>query len=144
MKYFLLFFILIGSVVCKAQKYALLDKNMAQPVTYTNSVSSTDKYNGFFPVEKKMLTKFITVLKEIETKLSSKNTSGEVKQYETGCTKFAGLAVRLASETRMDYVITSTCDNVKISMHLCDAKVSNASNDYFVKTWIKYIQSYLK
>ena len=144
MKLFLLFFILLGSVNCKAQKYALLDENLAQPVTYTNTVTSTDKFNGLFPVEKKMLPQFINALQEIENKLSSKGPLGEAKQYEVGCAKFSGITVRLASEDRMDYVLTSTCDNVKISMHLCDAKISNASNDYFIKTWIKYIQSYLK
>jgi len=142
MNFFLLFFILLGSVNLKAQKYALLDKRLAQPVTYTNTVTSADKFNGLFPVEKKMLTQFINVLEEIETKLSSKGPFGEVKQYEFGCTKFAGITVPLASETRMDYVLTSSCDNVKISMHLCDAKISNGSNVFFIKTWIKYIQSY--
>ena len=83
-------------------------------------------------------------LQEIENKLSSKGALGEAKQYEIGCAKFAGRTVRLASEERLDYMLTSTCDNVKITMHLCDAKISNASNIYFIKTWIKYIQSYIK
>ena len=145
MKFFLLFFILFGSVNCEAQKYALLDEHLAQPVIYSNTVTTTDKFNGFFPVEKKMLPQFINTLEEIESKLSSKGGPlGEAKQYEVGCAKFSGITVRLASEARLDYVLTSSCDNVKISMHLCDAKISNASNVYFIKTWIKYIQSYLK
>lgn len=144
MKPLLLFIILFASVNCKAQKYALLDQHLAQPVRYADNVTSTDKFNDFFPIEKKMLQQFIGSLQEIETKLSSKVPFGEPKQYEVGCSKFIGINVRLASEERLDYVITSTCDNVKISMHLCDAKISNASNIYFIKTWIKYIQSYLK
>jgi hypothetical protein len=144
MKFFLPFFILVASVNCKAQKYALLDQHIAQPVTYTNIITTTDKFKALFPVEKKMLLQFINTLQEIENKLSSKGPLGEAKQYEVGCIKFAGIIVRLASEDRMDYVLTSSCDNVKISMHLCDAKISNASNIYFIKTWIKYIQSYLK
>ena len=144
MKFFLLFFIVIVSVNCKAQKYALLDQHIAQPVTYTNHVTPSDKFNGLFPVETKMLVPFINTLQEIENKLASKGPLGEAKQYQLGCTKFAGIIVRLASQDRMDYVLTSTCDNVKISMHLCDAKISNSSNVYFIKTWIKYIQSYMK
>lgn len=144
MKFFLLFFIFFASVNCKAQKYALLDEHLAQPVTYANTVTSTDKFNDLFPVEKKMLHQFIDVLQEIENKLSSKGPFGEAKQYEVGCAKFAGIIVSLASGERLDYVLTSSCDNIKIPMHLCDAKISNASNIYFIKTWIKYIQSYLK
>ncbi len=45
---------------------------------------------------------------------------------------------------RIDYVLTSNCDGVKVTMHLCDAKLSNANNAYFVKTWIKYIRSTIK
>ena len=50
-------------------------------------------------------------------------------------------AIMLAAGERIDYVITSTCDNVKISMHLSDAKLSNESNAFFIKTWIKYIET---
>ncbi len=144
MKFFLLivFLLVLGNL--KAQKYALLDQHIAQPVTYSNKVTTSDKNNRLFPVEKIMLPKFIEVLEEIENKLSSKGSFNEAKQYEVGCAKFAGIMVRLASEIRMDYVLTSSCDNVKISMHLCDAKLSNGSNVYFIKTWIQYIQSYLK
>src|SRR5256885_1158941 len=135
MKLSLPFFILLISVNCRAQKYALLDQHLAQPVTYVNSITSTDRFNGFFPVETKMLKQFVDVLVDIENKLSAKGAFGEAKQYEIGCAKFSGRTVRLAAEERMDYVLTSNCDNVKISMHLCDPKISNASNLYFIKTW---------
>jgi hypothetical protein len=144
MKFFLLFFILAGSVNSKAQKYALLDERLAQPVTYTDKVTSNDKFNDLFPVEKKMLKQFINVLEEIQNKLASKGPLGEAKQYEVGCAKFSGVTRRVASEERLDYKLTSNCDNVEISMHLCNSRISNASNIYFIKTWIKYIQSYLK
>jgi hypothetical protein len=144
MKVLLLFFLLSGSVNCIAQKYALLDEHLAQPVTYTDKVTPNDKFHDLFPVEKKLLSQFISVLEEIQNKLSSKGPFGEAKQYEVGCAKFTGINVRLVAGERLDYVLTSGCDNVKISMHLCDAKISNASNLYFIKTWIKYIQSNLK
>jgi hypothetical protein len=144
MKFFLFFFAFLVSVNCSAQKYALLDQHLAQPVIFTDKITSTDKFNDLFPVEKKMLPQFIDALQEIENKLSTKRPFGKAKQYEVGCAKFTGIAVPLAAEERLDYVLTSTCDNVKISMHLCDAKISNGSNIYFIKTWIKYIQSYIK
>jgi hypothetical protein len=144
MKYYLLAIIFLVSVNCKAQKYALLDQHIAQPITYANTVTTTDKFNDLFPVEKKNMKQFVDVLKEIDSKLSSKGNMGEAKQYEVGCAKFVGRTVSLASQERLDYVLTSTCDNIKISMHLCDPKISNASNAYFIKTWIKYIESNYK
>jgi hypothetical protein len=58
---FLIF--LIGSFAANAQKYALLDKHLVEPIIYTNKVTSNDKFNGFFPVEKKELPQFIKSLK---------------------------------------------------------------------------------
>ena len=54
MKYYLLAIIFFVSVNCKAQKYVLLDQHLAQPVTYANTVTSKDKFNDLFPVEKKI------------------------------------------------------------------------------------------
>ncbi len=144
MKFLLLFLSLFAAMNSKAQKYALLDTHLAQPITYTDMVTPKDKLNGLFPVEKKLLPQFIDALEEIENRLSSKEQSSELKHYEFGCIKLAGRMVPLARETRIDYVLTSTCDNVHSLMHLCDAKISNGSNLFFIKTWINYIQSNLK
>lgn len=144
MKYYLLAIVFFVSMNCKAQKYVLLDQHIAQPVTYANTVTTKDKFNDLFPVEKKDMKQFLEVLTEIESKLSTKGSMGEAKQYEVGCIKFSGRTMRLASQERLDYVLTSSCDNVKISMHLCDPKISNSSNAYFINTWIKYIQSNYK
>jgi hypothetical protein len=144
MKYFLFFIFFFSTAALKAQKYALLDEHLAEPVTFTNTVTPADKFKGLFPVEKKLLPHFIKALEEIEYDLSSKKPLGEVKQYYIGCVKFRGIKVLVASEERLDYVITSNCDNVIISMHLSDAKISSTHNAYFIKTWIKYIKSYLK
>ena len=124
-----------------AQRYALLDKHFTEPVHYADKITSEDKFKGFFPVEKKSLPQFLNILKAIHKKLSSKPPFGDVSDYEMGCIKFEGSVVFLSGEERIDYVITSTCDNVKISMHLADARRSNASNAFFIKVWIKYIEA---
>lgn len=144
MKYFLLFFLLVTSFIAKSQKYALLDEQLAKPVKYTNTVTSADEFNNLFPVEKSALHEFVKALQEIENKLASDKPFGKLPQYEIGCVKFTGRAVSLAGSERMDYVIASTCGNIKISMHLCDAKSSNAYNAFFIKTWVKYIESNMK
>jgi hypothetical protein len=144
MKYFLLFGLMLGAQQLSAQKYVLLDTRIIQPATYSTTITSDDKFNGFFPVEKKNIKPFIKALEEIVKELSSTEALKSVQQFEIGCVKFAGVAVPMAKENRLDYVITSSCDNVKISMHLCDAKISNRSNIYFINTWIKYIKTSVK
>jgi hypothetical protein len=144
MKYFLLFLIFFVASTATAQKYVLLDEHFAQPVSYTDKITSADNFNDLFPVEKKMLPQFINALEEIVAKLSTKGRLGDAKQYQIGCAKFVGLTVPLATGDRLDYVLTSDCDNVKITMHLSDAKVKNVNNAFFIQTWIKYIKSYIK
>lgn len=147
MKYillFLLFIFLLSFGAAKAQKYALLDQHIAEPIKYANTVKSADKFHDFFPVEKKLMPEFLQALEEIQMKLSSKPPFGKLKDYEIGCIKFTGRSIALATGERIDYVITATCDNVKISMHLSDAKLGNESNAFFINTWVKYIKSYLK
>jgi hypothetical protein len=144
MKYIFIFIFICAANQSEAQKYILLDKAMSQPAFYTNQLSVSEKFKGFFPLEKKELPKFIGVLEEIATRLSSKEIRGKAIQYQMGCTKFTGEAFPLARGERLDYVITSNCDGVKVSMHLVDAKINNENNAYFVKTWIKYIKNAVK
>lgn len=144
MKHFLLFFFALSSVAVRAQKFALLDERLAQPIKYSNTVTSRDEFDNLFPVEKAKLPDFVKALKEIEKKLNSKEPFGNLRQYEIGCVKFTGRTLSLAAGQRMDYVIASTCGDIKISMHLSNAKSSNATNAFFIKTWIKYIEENLK
>ncbi|MEO7120314.1 MAG: hypothetical protein ABIY62_04425 [Ginsengibacter sp.] len=144
MKYTLVLFLVLGAFAAKAQKYALLDQQFIHPVTYANVVTSADKFNHLFPVEKKMLPEFIKVLKEINVRLMSKKSSGNIRQYEIGCIKFTGNLISVGGGPRIDYVITSTCSDVRISMHLCTAQQTNSNNAYFVKTWIQYIENNVK
>lgn len=141
MKKFLLLGFSFFFIGAKAQKYALLDQRLAKPVTYSDHVTQNDKFSGLFPVEKKLLPQFISALQEIAQELSDERLIGKPKQYRIGCTTFKGLTVPSASGERLDYVITSRCDNVVISMHLSDANTSNPGNAFFIKTWIKYISS---
>ncbi len=140
MKCFLLFIFTLFFINTNAQKYALLDKSLATPVAYTDHVTSADKFKKLFPVEKKYLLQFIKTLKEISKTLEAKGPQGKAKQYQVGCVHFTGLAVSLASGERLDYVLTAECDNLKISLHLCDAKYSNVNNVFFINTFIKYIE----
>jgi hypothetical protein len=139
----LIFFCFIATFTW-AQKYVLLDQHMADPIQYSNTITSADNFNDRFPVEKKLVPEFLKALEEIENKLSSNPPFGKIKDYQIGCIKFTGRAIMLATGERIDYVIISTCENVRISMHLSDAKMSNKTNAFFIKTWIQYIKGYGK
>jgi len=140
MKYFIVSFLLFQvSYQCHAQKYMMLDMAISQSPFYSNKITVLEKYKGFFPVEKINIHKFVDVLEEISKRLSSKKITGKAKEYLVGCDKFTAHSVQIGSVERLDYVLTSTCDGIKITMHLCDSKLSNENNLYFVHTWISYI-----
>ena len=133
--------LIIAALPCAAQKYILLDKTMAQPAILTNKITVSGKYKNFFPVEKKDLPAFIKALEEISERLSSKKITGKAKEYRIGCTQFSARVFPLETGERLDYVLVSTCDDIKVPMHLVDAKLDNANNAYFLNAWIKYIKS---
>jgi hypothetical protein len=144
MKYLFILVFICATSAGKAQKYILLDESISQPAVYTDHLSELNKYKKFFPIEVKDLPQFVSVLQQIVQRLKEKKLTNEVRNYTVGCSQFTGKAFPLTSGERIDYVLTSTCDGKKVTMHLCDAKLSNANNAYFVETWIKYIQSNVK
>ena len=144
MKYFFLLTILCASLVTRAQKYILLDEAISRPAVYTNHLTDLEKYKKFFPVEVKDLPQFLEVLQKIDNLLSGKNNNAAAIDFKAGCAEFKGRAFKLASGTRFDYILTANCEGVKEAMHLCDAKLTNTNNSYFIRTWIKYIKSNIK
>ncbi|HET7118497.1 MAG TPA: hypothetical protein VFI29_18520 [Hanamia sp.] len=144
MKYIFIVLFGLAAYQSNAQKYILLDKTMSQPAFYSNTISVSEKFNGFFPVGKQEIGRFIEALEEILKRLSSDKITGKAKQYQIGCIRFSGVVIGLSSGDRLDYVLTSTCENVRITMHLSDAKLNNENNAYFINAWIKYIKNALK
>ncbi|MGN6249899.1 MAG: hypothetical protein ACTHNG_16220 [Ginsengibacter sp.] len=144
MKYIFIIVALCAATGTKAQNYMLLDESISQPAVYTNHLNEMAKYKKYFPVAVKDLPEFLKVLEEIDGRLSEPKVTGPAKNYKIGCVEFTGKVFPLSSGERIDYVLSSDCENVKIRMHLCDAKLSNSDNAYFVKTWIKYIRSTMK
>ena len=140
MKKFLFIILLVTTYQCHAQKYILLDTKISASPFYSNKITPKDKIKGFFPVEKKDISKFLAVLEEISVELSAKKNA-RAKNYLIGCIKFRGITFNLANGPSLDYTIISTCDGIKMQMHLCDGKLSKADNAYFVNTWIKYIKA---
>lgn len=143
MKIIVSFLLIFAGISAFGQKFALIDKNMAQPITYTNELTGPDMIKAMFPVEKEKLPEFIKALEEIAAKLSPKQKSGKARDYTIGCTQFTGVAISLLRGDRLDYVIISDCGPTTVTMHLSDSKRTNTSNAYFINTWIKYIKSNL-
>lgn len=50
----------------QAQKYALLDMQLSRAVKYTDTITAEDSFDKYLPVEKKMHSEFLKVLREIE------------------------------------------------------------------------------
>ena len=145
MKYFLLIFFILINTICSAQKYALVDKQLSLPVIYANTVTIQDNYKGYFPVEKNKLNEFIIEVEKIGKLLNDpRKPKPETIDFNVGSTTFHGLRVPLAAEERMDIVISTDYGVSKTTMHLSDAKLSNAKNAHFINTWLKYLRSYIK
>jgi hypothetical protein len=145
MKHFLLIFFTLLSTVCFAQKYALIDKQMSLPIIYANTLTVQDHYKGYFPIEKEKLNEFVTEIEKIAKLINDKKgPKPEALDFNVGHTTFHGLRVPLATEERMDIVLTTDYGALKTTMHLSDAKITNAQNAFFINTWLKYLHSYIK
>ena len=145
MKHFLTAVLLLISGIGFSQKYVLIDKNISLPLSYTNIVTLEHRHKNLFPVETAQIKKFIAELEKISAFLTDKSkTKPNAFDYNIGQTRFVGLKIGLSKEERLDVVISTNCDGTKIFMHISDSKVSNASNVYFINTWIRYIKSYIK
>lgn len=145
MKQILTLLLILICTVCTAQKYALIDKKMSMPVMYANTLSVQDSYKGYFIVEKSKLLDFITEIENIaKILMDTTNKKPENINVNVGRTNIHGLKIQLATEDRIDVVLTTDYGDAKTTMHLCDAKVSNANNSFFVNTWLKYLHSYIK
>ncbi|MEO5783611.1 MAG: hypothetical protein ABIQ07_10085 [Ginsengibacter sp.] len=144
MKHLLLSLFILISSLAYSQKYVLIDKKMTVPVSYTNTVTLEHSYKNLFPVEKDEIHEFIAEVEKIGAMLSNKNHKVEPFDLYIGKTRFIGVKIPLVKEERLDVVLTSDIDGTKITMHLSDAKISNASNAFFINTWAKYIKGYVK
>ena len=145
MKYFLPAFLLLLTGFTYSQKYVLIDKTMAQPLAYTNTVTLQHSYKKFFAVERDKLPRFITEVEKILAMLNDKKKAKpESLEFYVGKTRFVGLKVPTKAEERLDVVLSTDCDGTKLYMHLSDSKISNANNVFFINTWLRYIKSYPK
>ena len=127
-----------------AQKYVLIDKKMLMPVMYTDIVTLAHNYKGYFAVEKSQIKQVIAEVEKIVQKLKAAVKIEDSFNYKVGNTSFIGLRIPLAKEERYDVVLSTDCGQVKSLMHLSDAKIPNATNAYYINTWLKYIRNNLK
>jgi hypothetical protein len=142
MKFLKIYLLLIITSIAGSsysQKYALLDKNMIAPFTYSNSVSLQHSYQNLFPVEKDKLSVFVTELEKIVKELNDKKIPNSY-EFNIGATNFKMLKIPLQNEERMDLMLTTTADKASVNMHLVDGKNSNVTNAYYVSTWLRYLK----
>jgi hypothetical protein len=141
MKTTLFFFFLLLSSAISAQKLLLIDKKLTLPIKSSNTFTTQDNFSGYFPVEKELHTKFVEELEKIVKLLKDKSAKKpETLLVHVGETTFQGIRVPLAEEERMDIVVFTNINDTRTTMHLCDAKLSNTNNAFFINTWLKYIR----
>lgn len=133
-------FVLLG-FVATAQKYALIDRTLSQPIHYTDTVSVVDVQKKFFPIEKKELRQFERVLKRIYRQLKDDTLESAPKQFLLGCVTIDGTTVFVKNSPRYSYTLSFNCDNVSARYLLCDSKLKNTTNAFIVSTWIKYLSA---
>ncbi|CAN5231560.1 hypothetical protein BH09BAC2_BH09BAC2_11260 [soil metagenome] len=139
MKQILLGVFLLCGLTGFSQKYALLDKKMLKPISYTNTVTLQHSYENLFAVEKDKLRSFVTELEKILKQLNDKKAIAF--DYHVGSTHFKAVKISLSAEERLDVVLTTECGTSKTVMHLLDARSPNSNNAFILSTWIKYIKS---
>lgn len=145
MKSFILPVLLLCFYFSPAQKYALLDKQMSLPVMFTNTVSMQNNYAGYFAVEKDKLTQFVEAIEKIGQQIADiKKTKPKAFKFILANISFTGVCIALKDEERLDVVLISNAGDIKSTMHLCDAKLNNLNNAFFVNTWAKYIRGYIE
>ena len=144
MKYFFLLAFIVVTTTCIGQKYVLMDKKMSMPLSYTDNVTVEHNYKGYFAVEKAKIGEVIAEIEKIVEKLKPGQKPDDSFNFKVGSTSFTGLKIPLAKDERYDVVLTTDCGQIKSFMHLSDAKITNASNAYYIKTWLKYVRNNLK
>ena len=87
---------------------------------------------------------FVTALEKIAQQLTdSKKSKPQPFKFTIGSATFTGLKIALKDEDRLDVMLSSNVGAVKSTFHLCDAKINNTNNAFFVNTWASYIRGYI-
>lgn len=91
-----------------------------------------------------MLPAFLSTINKL-CEMITKWKGGVLDFYPGNTTRFHIIKTILKkNEVRMDVVITSDCISHKFSMHLCDARLSNSFNLFYMKAWVNYIKDNTK
>ena len=90
------------------------------------------------------MNEFVGAIEKIAKQLTNaKKVKPQDFRFALGTITFTGLKIGLKDEDRLDVVLSTNVGAVKCTMHLCDAKISNINNAFFVNTWAKYIRGYM-
>ncbi len=143
-KYLITCIIILSAIQLPAQKYALIDQSLAQPLKYAHTVTAKEIQDGFIPVESNHLPALIRALELIESDLKNNTQLNSAREFRLGCTIISGETMHQARENRYSYIIRSDCNQLNASYQLCNFKFKNATNAFIVKTWIKYIRAGIK
>lgn len=133
-------FLFIG-FTSMAQKIALLSKDLASPILFTDSVTVEQTTTGYFPIEVKNIDTFYSSLTAIQDVLKKRQRSKmESFSYMAGSTRIDVKRVPFAYGDRYTATAITKIGNIETSKNLIDVfKRTNTQS----AEWLEKLKSYI-
>lgn len=143
MKYIFVFCLAIISLKVLGQKVALLDKNLKQPINFTDSLTEDHIQKEFIPVEVKDLDTFYANLNYIEAMLSNPQKSNlSTFELRAGSSIFVVTRLlRASNDDRYNISLNNTINDVNSRYILANGNKTNREVKYDVKDLKNYLNS---
>lgn len=125
-----------------AQRIALVQKTLKQPIIYTDSLTVEQVKAGYFPIPVTSIDTFYASLKYLKDMLS-KRQRAKMQSFElrSGETVIKVQRVPFAYGDRYAIVGESKVEEVTAAMALSDLSVSNKKNAESIGKFMKYIEN---
>ncbi|HEU4469620.1 MAG TPA: hypothetical protein VFR58_00935 [Flavisolibacter sp.] len=142
MKFFVLVLVILPFSVLAQSKFALIDKNLEQPVIYTDSVTVEQVIKGYFPIENKSVDSLIANLIYLREMLS-KMQRAKMESFELRASNAVITTIRIpyAYGDRYDAVAQTNNGQVQAKLNLLTSKDSNKDNMKRIKKLLAYLES---
>jgi hypothetical protein len=142
MKYLLFGLFLIPALAFGQSRYALIDKNMRQPILYTDSVTVEQITKGYFPVENKNVDTLIANLVYLRTMLS-KRQRAKMSSFELHASNSVITTMRVpyAYGDRYESIAQSSAGEVKATITLINSKDKNTKSLDHIDALLAYLKS---
>ena len=158
MKYILLVGVFLPLFAVAQSKFALIDKNLRQPIIYTDSVTVEQVTKGYFPIENKSIDSLIANIVYLRD-LLSKMQRAKMESFELRSSNAIITTTRVphAYGDRYNVIAQSNNGQVQAKLNLVNSKDSNkllkcssfviilfCNYNYIVQLWRYFIWGLIK